>query len=56
MVVDTVHNELIVDSINNSIRVFTRTASGDAVSLRTIQGAKHSPEQPGQHRLRLGRR
>jgi len=46
MVVDTVHNELIVDSINNSIRVFSRMASGDAVPLRTIQGANTKLNNP----------
>ena len=39
MVVDTVHNELIVETGNNSIRVFSRIASGDAVPVRTLSGA-----------------
>jgi hypothetical protein len=39
MVVDTAHNELIVETGNNTIRVFSRTASGDAVPLRAISGA-----------------
>jgi hypothetical protein len=39
MVVDTVNNELIVVTGNNSVRVFSRTASGDAVPVRTLSGA-----------------
>ncbi len=37
--VDTVNNEIYVTSINDSIRVFSRTASGDAVPIRVISGA-----------------
>jgi hypothetical protein len=36
--VDTVNNEIYVASINDSIRVFPRTASGDASPTRIISG------------------
>ena len=37
--VDTVSNEIYVATIHNEIIVFPRTASGDAVPIRTISGA-----------------
>ena len=37
--VDTANNEILVLSGNDGIRAFPRTASGDAVPLRTIKGA-----------------
>ena len=46
MVVDTVHNELIVETGLNTIRVFSRTASGDALPLRTISGANTKMNNP----------
>ena len=39
MVVDTAHDELIVTSFNDSIRVYPRLASGDFPPTRVISGA-----------------
>ncbi|HEX3110776.1 MAG TPA: hypothetical protein VHU41_16885, partial [Thermoanaerobaculia bacterium] len=45
-VVDPVHNEMFVASINSSIRIFSRTASGDAVPLRVISGSNTKISNP----------
>jgi hypothetical protein len=45
-VIDTVHNEMIVATDNSSIRVFSRTASGDAVPLRVISGSNTKINNP----------
>jgi hypothetical protein len=47
VVVDTVHDELVVANLfNNSVTVYTRTASGNTAPLRTIQGAATGLSDP----------
>ena len=47
LAVDTVNNELLVANANfGSIQIYSRTASGDAAPLRTIQGATAGMSDP----------
>lgn len=46
MIVDTVHNELIMVSILDSIRVYPRTANGDVAPIRVINGATTKLNNP----------
>jgi hypothetical protein len=45
-IVDTAHNELIVASANNSVRVYARLATGDVAPVRVISGANTKLNNP----------
>jgi hypothetical protein len=45
-IIDTAHNEMIVASANDSIRVYTRLASGDVAPVRVISGSNTKLSNP----------